>query len=249
MPAAAGERRPGTSMNAFCNPILEPSAYSHVFGRWAGARVRIFSPPGNTGDLLIREGTLQLLQHFGIAITEGGQNGDTVFWAGGGNMGSLNKTKGQVTYQLDDASGDEHLRPRQRSHLCRIFCGHSSRDPEFLRAERLVRFRAFEGDYPLIGRQLRADQNRFLGTKSAHAFFGRWKFKNCNRRRRHHGKSRRHRQCKQEGREFHCTEAGRSGRIGMRSVEMTDERLRKFHERELGDGGSGNSALGSRVAG
>ena len=51
--------------------------------------MRVFWAPGNTGDLLIREGGKQLFHAFEIVVTEGDQPCDAVFWGGGGNMGSL----------------------------------------------------------------------------------------------------------------------------------------------------------------
>jgi exopolysaccharide biosynthesis predicted pyruvyltransferase EpsI len=76
-------------MNPLCNPILEASAYSHVFARWTGARVRVFWAPGNTGDALIREGAEQLFRRYEVTVTAHGESCDAVFWGGGGNMGRL----------------------------------------------------------------------------------------------------------------------------------------------------------------
>lgn len=70
-------------------PILEPAAYTHVFGRWRGAKAREFWGPGNVGDLLIRRGAEQLYAAYGITICRNGEKPDVVFYGGGGNMGPL----------------------------------------------------------------------------------------------------------------------------------------------------------------
>ena len=75
-------------MNALA-PILEPAAYTHVFARWRGARVREFWGPGNVGDLLIRRGAEQLYAAYGITVCDEHTRPDVVFYGGGGNMGPL----------------------------------------------------------------------------------------------------------------------------------------------------------------
>lgn len=70
-------------------PILEATAYAHVFARWRGSKSREFWGPGNVGDLLIRRGAEQLYAAYGIAICGKDEKPDVIFYGGGGNMGPL----------------------------------------------------------------------------------------------------------------------------------------------------------------
>lgn len=70
-------------------PILEPTAYSHVFAHWRGATIMEFWGPGNVGDLLIHRGAERLFAAYAIKVTANASRADAIFYGGGGNMGPL----------------------------------------------------------------------------------------------------------------------------------------------------------------
>jgi hypothetical protein len=73
--------------------LLPPEAFAAVFAPFAGRRVGLVTPRGNTGDTMIHAATVQLLDHFGVAWTrfdpDAPEDVDELAFGGGGNMGDL----------------------------------------------------------------------------------------------------------------------------------------------------------------
>lgn len=68
--------------------LLPFDTWSDVFAPWSGKKAFMADLPGNPGDAIIRQATLQLMRHFNIEQTTLEQ-ADAVFLPGGGFLGSL----------------------------------------------------------------------------------------------------------------------------------------------------------------